>query len=81
VFYGLPVRESQIEQVALDRVIVRVAPASGYTADRIQRTISRRLQDRLGDVAIEFDEVAVIPRTANGKLRSIICRVPGAEVA
>jgi phenylacetate-CoA ligase len=81
VFYGLPVRESQIEQVALDRVIVRLAPAPGYDTDRTQATIARRLHDRLGEVCIEFEEVSVIPRTTNGKLRSVICRLPAPEAA
>jgi phenylacetate-CoA ligase len=81
VFYGLPVRESQIEQVALDRVVVRIVPAPGFDVERTPATIARRLRDRLGDVDVEFNEVSDIPRTTNGKLRSVLCRVPGMEIA
>jgi predicted metallopeptidase len=43
--------------------------------------IARRLRDRMGAIAILFEEVESIPRTSNGKLRSIICRVNSREVA
>jgi phenylacetate-CoA ligase len=81
VFYGLPVRESQIEQVAVDRLVVRVTSAPGYDSERTQAEIARRLRDRMGEVAVLFEEVESIPRAANGKLRSVICRVAPAEVA
>ncbi|HTL94987.1 MAG TPA: hypothetical protein VL157_05555 [Gemmatimonadaceae bacterium] len=75
-----PVREAQIVQEALDRVRVRVVPADGYTsADGV--AIAARIRDRLGDVVVTVDEVTEIPRTANGKLRAVICQLPESERA
>ena len=75
-----PVREAQIVQEALDRVRLRVVPADGYTsADGV--AIAARIRDRLGDVVVTVDEVTEIPRTANGKLRAVICQLPESERA
>jgi phenylacetate-CoA ligase len=78
VFYGLPVRESQIVQESLDRVRVLVARASGFTSDSAG-TIARRLAERLGDVEVRIEYVETVPRTANGKLRAVVCELPAAE--
>jgi phenylacetate-CoA ligase len=75
-----PEREAQIVQEALDPVRVRVVPADGYTsADGV--AIAARIRDRLGDVVVTVDEVTEIPRTANGKLRAVICQLPESERA
>ena len=78
VFYGLPVRQSQIVQEQLDVLRVRVTPAPGFTA-ATERTIVSRLQDRMGDVRVIVDRVLEVPRTANGKLRAIVCQLPASE--
>ncbi len=78
VFYGLPVRESQIEQESLTRTIVRVAPAAGFDRTRHGRIIAQRLRDRMGDVEVRLEFLDAIPRTANGKLRAVISRVASA---
>lgn len=78
VFYGLPVRQSQIAQEALDFLLVRVAPAEGFTA-ATERTIVDRLRERMGDVRVSIDRVDTVPRTASGKLRAIICNLSAAE--
>ena len=80
VFYGLPVRQSQIIQEHLDVLRVRVTPAPGFTA-ATERTIITRLQERMGDVRVIVDRVTEVPRTANGKLRAIVCQLPPAERA
>lgn len=81
VFYGLPIRESQIEQLAVDRVVVRLVPGEAYDAPWIERTLRERLRERLGDVAVTIDRVDEVPRTTSGKLRAVICRVPQAATA
>jgi phenylacetate-CoA ligase len=80
VFYGLPVRQSQIVQEHRDMVRVRLAPAPGFDA-ATERTIIQRLKDRMGDVRVIVDRVAEVPRTANGKLRAIVCQLSAAERA
>jgi len=80
VFYGLPVRQSQIIQEHLDVLRVRVTPAPGFTAGT-ERTIITRLQERMGDVRVIVDRVVEVPRTSNGKLRAIVCQLPASERA
>ena len=64
---------------SLDDVVrVRVTPAPGFTA-ATERTIVSRLQDRMGDVRVIVDRVLEVPRTANGKLRSVVCQLPASE--
>lgn len=72
VFYGLPVRQSQIVQESLDRIRVRVAPADDFGA-RTEQTIAERLRSRMGEVAIQIERVDEIPRTSNGKLQAVVC--------
>ena len=74
----LPVRGAQIVQERLDRVRVRYVPAAPLTAaDRA--SIADRLRDRLGDVEVVLEAVDALPRTANGKLRAVICALPEGE--
>ena len=80
VFYGLPVRQSQIVQEHRDMVRVRLSPAPGFDA-ATERTIVERLQERMGKVRVVVDHVAEVPRTSNGKLRAIVCQLPAAERA
>ena len=74
VFYGLPVRQSQIIQDSLDHVTVKVAPANGF-GPHTTRVIDDRLRGRLGDVNVTFDVVAEVPRTSNGKVQAVVCRL------
>jgi phenylacetate-CoA ligase len=74
VFYGLPVRQSQIIQEHLDELRVRVTPAPGYSAIT-ERTITSRIQERMGDVRVIVDRVTEVPRTTNGKLRAVVCNL------
>jgi phenylacetate-CoA ligase len=80
VFYGLPVRQSQIVQEHLDVLRVRVTPGAGFSG-ATERTIVQRLQERMGDVRVIVDRVIEVPRTSNGKLRAIICQLPPNERA
>src|SRR5207249_11622645 len=66
VFYGLPLREAQIVQEHLERLRVRYSPAPGFSADTA-REIVARLRARMGAVAVELEEVAVVPHSAAGK--------------
>ena len=80
VFYGLPLRQSQIIQEHLDVVRVRVTPAQGFST-ATEHTIIKRLQERMGDVRVIVDRVSEVARTTNGKLRAIVCQLPADERA
>jgi len=43
------------------------------------RLIAERLRERLGDVAVVLEAADEIPRSANGKLRSVVCAIPSEE--
>ena len=78
VFYGLPVRQSQIVQESLDRVVVRVAPAAEF-GTRTEQLIADRLRSRMGEVTIRIERVDEIPRSSNGKLQAVVCRLTPEE--
>ncbi len=72
VFYGLPVRESQVVQESADRFLVRVAPGVGYSAVT-GRLIAERLASRVADVAIRVETVACVARAAGGGQAPVVC--------
>lgn len=74
----LPIHEAQVVQESLERVRVRLVPADGYS-DAVTRRISSALRERMGDIDVQFEKVPMIPRTANGKFRAVICALPEAE--
>jgi phenylacetate-CoA ligase len=78
VWYGLPVRQGQIVQEALDRVRVRYAPAPGFTAESGE-VIAQRIRERMGPIDVQLEAVAEIPRGANGKFRAVRCDLSAAE--
>ena len=62
VFYGIPVRESQIVQEVVEQLRVLVVPAPGFDTDASERIVER-LRARVGDVDIRVETVESIPRT------------------
>jgi phenylacetate-CoA ligase len=79
VFKGTnAIREAQIIQETLDHVRVLLAPAPGFT-EKDEAEMVHNLLDRMGDVRVTVEHVDVLPRTANGKVRAVVCNVP-AEV-
>ncbi len=70
----IPVREVQIVQEALEHFVVRVVPSTGWTAAHSE-SLAGALRSRVGDVRIEVVSVQTIPRTRNGKIRTVISRV------
>jgi phenylacetate-CoA ligase len=75
VFKGeLKIREAQIIQESLERICVRFVPAPGYT-ERDGKAVVSGLRERLGDVSVVLEQVAEIPRSANGKFRGVISMV------
>jgi phenylacetate-CoA ligase len=80
VFYGLSVRQSQIVQEDLDLLLVRIAPAPGFTTGH-QQVIVNRLRERMGDVRVRIECVDEVPRSANGKLRAVISNLSPSQRA
>jgi phenylacetate-CoA ligase len=72
---NLPIRAAQVQQESLHSIRVLVEPASGFD-QRAREEIARSLRDRLGDMKIEVEEVALIPRGPNGKLCGVVNRIP-----
>jgi phenylacetate-CoA ligase len=71
----LPLVEVQIIQESLDRVRVLYVPAPGF-ASRSASDLIRRVQERLGGMEVELEEVSAVPRSPNGKFRSVLSRLP-----
>jgi phenylacetate-CoA ligase len=67
----LPIKRAQLIQQSLNRIQVRYVPAPGFCSQHAGE-IAAQLRLRLGDVAVEFEEVAEIPRGSNGKFRAVI---------
>jgi len=66
------VKESQLVQVALDRIVVRIVRTDLFE-DEKTGMIRKEFQKRLGkEVRIDFDFVENIPREPNGKFRAVV---------
>jgi phenylacetate-CoA ligase len=66
----------QFIQTAPLRICVRYVPGPTFVHDRVTANLERLVHHLLGDpVAVEFEKVAVIARTASGKYRFTINQV------
>jgi phenylacetate-CoA ligase len=75
---NLPIREAQIVQVSLSRVVVRYVPAPDYN-QAAGELIREALQARMGMLAVDLEPVEEIPRGPNGKFRAVLCEIPPAQ--
>lgn len=75
---NLPIREAQIVQPSLDRVVVRYVPAEDFTP-AAGEIIRRSIKARMGAVTVALEPLKEIPRGANGKFRAVVCEVPEHE--
>lgn len=78
--HALPIREAQIVQEALDRVVIRVAADIGYQSSHGE-LLAARLRERMGPVEVDVHVMKEIPRGPNGKFRAVICAIPREERA
>jgi phenylacetate-CoA ligase len=78
VFYGLPVLEAQIIQEKSDRLKVRYVPTPDSSSET-ERSITERLQERLGKVEVIMEALDAIPRGPNGKFRAVVCNLSNEE--
>jgi phenylacetate-CoA ligase len=69
---GVGIRESQIVQQALDRVVIRVVPDSTFepgSMDAVVATARRYLGE---DMHVSWERVESLPRMRSGKLRHVV---------
>ncbi len=71
---GLPVREAQIIQESLTGLKVLYVPDGNFHRDALN-DLTERIRDRMGDIAVDYEEVSEIPRTNRGKFRAVICKL------
>jgi phenylacetate-CoA ligase len=79
VFKGLPnsIVEAQIVQTSAEIIVLRLVPDRSRYRPEHARQLVRQMRGRLGQVvAIKVEEVSEIPRSANGKIRSVINLCP-----
>ena len=74
----VPIREAQIVQETLDRVRVRYVPDAGFTPAHGD-SVAARIRERMGAIAVVLEPVDMIPRTANGKFRAVVCNLAPEE--
>jgi len=72
------VREFQVIQETLDRIVVKIVPGPGFS-DATRQVIASRLAQRCeGGVAIEVERVQSLERLPSGKHRYVISKVADA---
>ena len=76
VFIDQPnIVEGQIIQESLEYIRVKVVPTTDF-GPRDEQSIVSRVKQRLGaGVTVSVEEVELIPRTASGKLKAVICKI------
>jgi phenylacetate-CoA ligase len=71
----------QIEQQSVDRLRISLVGAPAVERSAVEQRLRRRLVERLGQVAVEFEWVAALERTADGKVRIVAARDRGPDRA
>jgi len=74
VFKGVEgIVECQLEQTHIDSIIVRFVPKNGSPSEIIEKDLTHRLRERLGQsIKLDFVVLSHVPRTKAGKFRSVI---------
>jgi phenylacetate-CoA ligase len=76
---ALEVKEAQIYQPSLRRLVVRLVPRPAFDP-AVRKAIEENLRRRIGDeLQIEFELTDQIPRLPSGKFRAVVSEIPGAR--
>lgn len=75
---NLPIIEAQIIQKTLKHVKIKYVPEKEFNLSALN-VLRERLCERMGDINVEFEQVAAIPRTNRGKFRAVICNLTPEE--
>ena len=80
LFIDLPhVLEGQVIQETPDLIRVRVVAQPGFE-NQERQLIRQRLEERLGAIRVVVERVGGIERTARGKFRAVVSRLPAKSV-
>ena len=79
IFYDAPVVEAQVIQESITNIHIRYVPTEAFDKNA-QLDIEQKLKERMGNIAITFESMSQLPRTANGKLRAVINNVSSDEI-
>jgi phenylacetate-CoA ligase len=72
----LNVKEAQIVQEKIDSIVIRVVPRLGFDLSE-EKLIMKEIHLRIGDMMnVRLELVNEIPRTAQGKFRFVVSKVP-----
>ena len=71
----LPIREAQIIQEDREHLRVLYVPTEAYR-EHDGAMLVARIRDRVGEMDVILEPVDEVPRTANGKFRAVISRLP-----
>lgn len=75
IFVGIPkIIEAQVIQWSLTKLEIKLVAMSKLSDEEYQ-LIEHRMQSQLGDVEVEINDVDAIPRTTNGKFKSVISHI------
>ncbi len=74
------VREAQIVQEHLDEIILRIVPSEGYNSQQEQVILAEIRQRLSSGMRIRFEYVDSIERTAGGKFRFIVSKLPAEQL-
>lgn len=75
-----PIKEAQIIQKSLKKIVVRLVPSDGFNG-QCEKDLSQSIRERMGDVEVYLETVSAIPRTERGKFQAVICEIPLEERA
>lgn len=76
VFKGIDnIREAQVVQEALDRFAIRVVATDRFGPEDEAR-LRENMRVHVGDVEVDVVRVVAIERTASGKFRAVLCKLP-----
>ena len=79
VFKGVAsIREAQVVQESLDRFIVRVVPAPGFSA-KDRELLVQNMRAHVGGVNVEVQLAERIERAPGGKFRAVVSRLSAEE--
>ena len=71
LFNGLSIIQGQVIQESIDRIIIKLVPEKNYNRESVVNKIRKRLQDYLGNIQVEINEVDFIPREVMGNFALI----------
>lgn len=73
-----PIKEAQIIQKSLNKIVVKYIPALDFD-EKSGYLLKNELRERMGDIEVVLEKVGEIPRTSRGKFRAVICELPEGE--